>query len=122
MQDTVAPSSTPLAPTTPSKNIEAFQALLEIDAKERKMKEQSGRTKSYVLSVLIPPIGVYYCVKYVFFSRGTEEDIRAGFISLALTVVSGLVSIWLMSSMFAQMSSLGIPQDGNIQEIQKLYQ
>jgi len=71
-------------------------------------------------------------VRYLFFSDGTSEDIKAGVISLALTLVSLLLTIWLSASMFKGLlpgdSSGGINSLKNIaspdsqKEIEKLYQ
>ncbi len=84
----------------PKKNIEAFKALLEVDAQERNMKIREGYTKAYVMSVLLPPIGIYYCAKFLFFSNGTDEDIKAGITSLVITLISLSVSIWISVAMF----------------------
>ena len=123
------PMETPIQPT---KNLDAYKALLEVDAHERNFKKRSGYTGAYVASVLIPPIGIYYFVKYLFFSDGTNEDIKAGVISLALTLVSLILTIWLSASMFKQLlpgdSSRGMDSLKNLtspdsrKEIMKLYQ
>lgn len=97
MTDQTPPSLPPL-PSTGQKNLEAFQALLELDEKERSYKHRQGYLTAYILSLILPPIGLYFCVKYIFFADRTPEDIRAGMISLGLTVVSLLFSMWLLGA------------------------
>ena len=101
-------------PTEPKKNIEAYQALLELDEKERGLKSKQGYSKAYMLSLLFPPIGIYYFFKYLFFVGGSEEDIKAGFISLALTTFAIIVSIWLSVSLFKQVSPLSPSQSSDL--------
>lgn len=112
---------TQIPPIAPQKNLEAFQALLEIDQKEKDIKKREGYMKAYVLSILLPPIGLYYFFKYLFFANGTKEDIRAGIISLILTVILGLLSFWAIVGMFKQTGAV-LPQTGDIQEIRQLFQ
>ena len=84
---------------------EAFKALLELDEKERNIRNREGYYKAYVLSLLIPPIGIYYFFKYLLFGNGNSEDIKAGVLSLVITIVSLLLSIWLFSLAKAKFSS-----------------
>jgi hypothetical protein len=88
--------------------LELFQAMAQLDSKEKEIKSSQGYGKAYLWSVLIPPIGIYYFVKYVFFAGGEEKNIKAGIISLMLTLVSFFLSFWLMVILFKQTTS-GIP-------------
>lgn len=97
----------------PTKNIEAFQALLEIDEKERSIKTRQGYTKAYFWSVLLPPIGVYYFVKYLVFSSRTPDDIKAGWVSLVLTIISLLVTALLLMGLLNQAVSPNPQQINN---------
>lgn len=108
----------------PTKNLEAYGALLEVDSQERKLKASQGYTKAYVVSFLFPPLGVYYFFKYLFFATGSLEDVRTSVISLTLTVASILVSIWSMAVLFKQITPGGasVITPDNIKEIIKLYQ
>jgi len=96
----------------PINNKEAFQALLTLDEKERTVKSRQGYVRAYIWSVLLPPIGIYYLIKYVFFANGTTEDIKAGLTSLILTVISLLLSIWLFGLFFKQATYL-MPSQGS---------
>ena len=93
---------------------QAFQALLELEEKERTMKSRQSYIKAYFWSVALPPIGIYYLIKYIFFSNGTNDDIKAGFISLTLTIVSFLFSMWLFGLFINQASNLMPPQTGDV--------
>ena len=96
------------------KNLEAFQALVELDKKERGFKSQQNYFRAYVLSVLLPPIGIYYFVKYLFFANDTDEDIKAGIISLVITIISLLLSIWFITVFFKQATSTIPSENTNI--------
>lgn len=104
-------------PVSREKNIEAFQALLELDEKERSFEARQGYLKAYALSILFPPVGVYYCIKYVLFSGGTEEARRVGYLSLALTVASFLAGIWVFGLLFSQGSPVN---SGNTDMLKEL--
>jgi hypothetical protein len=98
--------------------LELFQAMAQLDSKEKEIKSSQGYGKAYLLSILIPPVGVYYFVKYVFFTDGEEENIKAGIISLSLTLVSLFLSFWLMAILFKQTTS-GVPSQ-NLQMLKDL--
>lgn len=115
----------------PKKNLEAYAALLEVDAQERNVKARDGYMKAYVMSVLLPPLGIYYCAKYLFFSNGTMDDMKAGVISLALTLASLGIGVWISIGMFKQLVPAGsggidslkdLTVPANQREIIKLYQ
>jgi hypothetical protein len=94
--------STPLAPS--GKNLEAFQALLEIEEKEKTAKKREGYLKAYLWSVFLPPIGIYYFIKYIFFGN-SDSDRKAGIASLVLTIVSFVITGWLTVVFFSQATS-----------------
>lgn len=78
-------------------NKEAFKALLELDERERTIEAREGYYKAYILSVVLAPLGIYYFIKYLFFSNGTNDDIKAGLISLLLTVLTCAIIDWSFS-------------------------
>jgi regulatory protein YycI of two-component signal transduction system YycFG len=98
--------------TEPIKDKEAIQALLTLDEKERTIKSRQSYIHAYIWSILLPPIGIYYFIKYVFFINGTNDDFKAGVTSLVLTIISLLLSIWLFNLFFKQTTSL-MPSQGN---------
>lgn len=95
-----------------AKKFELIKATAELDSKEKAMKSSQGYGKAYFWSVLLPPIGIYYFVKYLFFDGGDREHIKAGIISLILTLASLLVSVLLLAGMFNQATSI-LPGQGN---------
>lgn len=102
--------------------LEFVQTMAELEAKEKEIKSSQGYGKAYLWSVLIPPIGIYYFVKYVFFADGEEGNIKAGIISLILTMISLLLSIWLTFILFKQTTSgqnLQILKDLTVPDNQK---
>lgn len=101
-------------PQTEEEKKQAFQALLELEEKERTLKSRQSYIKAYFWSVALPPIGIYYLIKYIFFSNGTNDDIKAGFISLMLTVISFLVSLWLFGLFIKQTSTMMPSQTGDV--------
>ncbi|MBI5122635.1 hypothetical protein HZA75_02130 [Candidatus Roizmanbacteria bacterium] len=98
--------------------LEFIEAMAQLDSKEKEIKSSHGYIKPYLWSILIPPIGIYYFVKYVFFAERDEEDIKAGITSLILTLVSFFLSFWLMDNLFKQTTS-GIPPQ-NLQILKDL--
>ena len=115
----------------PKKDLEAYKALLEVDLQERRIKETQGYTRAYIVSLLFPPLGVYYFFKYVFFANGTNEDIKAGVISLVLTGAVIVLSVWAFASLLQQLNPAGSSQSidllkktvapENAKELIKLY-
>ena len=95
-------------------NKEAFRALIEIDEKERTFQARQGYWMAYIWSVLLPPLGIYFFIKYLFFANGTRDDFKAGTVSLVLTVISLLLSIWLFGLFFKQATSAIPSPDSNI--------
>lgn len=96
-------------PSNPeTKNLEAYKAILDINEQEQKLKTKSGYMKSYILSLLLPPIGLYYFIKYFFF---TESDgaRKAAIINLVLTVVSLILNIWIFQLFF----NMATPQNSS---------
>lgn len=89
-------------PKPPAKNLEAYQGLLEISQQEQTLKARQGYFKAYLLSVFLPPIGLYYFVKYLFFADTSSDNQKAAVICLVLTVVSLILNIWLFSLFFNQ--------------------
>lgn len=89
------------------KNPENYKALLVLQAQEASLKARRGYVKAYLLSFFIPPFGLYYCIKYLFFADTTSENRKAGIISLMLTTISLFLNIWLLSLFFTQSMPLG---------------
>ncbi|OGK62618.1 hypothetical protein A2334_03400 [Candidatus Roizmanbacteria bacterium RIFOXYB2_FULL_38_10] len=87
------------------KDIEAYQALLEIDTKERSFASRQGYIKAYVLSILLPPIGLYYFIKYIFFGDGSKDDMKAGLMAFLLTICALGISIGISTILFKQMNT-----------------
>lgn len=78
------------------------EAITELNRKEKQILSSQNHTKAYFLSVFLPPIGIYYFFKYLFFVGGDKESIKAGVISLLLTFFSLVLSFWLMMALFKQ--------------------
>lgn len=107
-----------LNPTpTPPKNPEAYQALLQINEQEATLKARQGYLKAYLLSAILPPIGLFYFVKYFFFADTSSDNRKAAVISLSLTIVSLLLSVWLFQLFFNQFAP---PNSQNKEFLQEL--
>lgn len=85
----------------PPKNLEAYQAIIEINSQNQRQERKQNYWKAYILSIGLPPIGIYYFIKYFFFIDD-ENARKTAAISLILTVISLFLSIWLMQSVFTQ--------------------
>ena len=88
------------------KKLKLAETLVELTVKEKEIQSSKGFGKAYFWSFIMPPMGVYYFFKYLFFSGGSREDIQAGIVSLVLTLISILVSLWSLSALLNQTSSL----------------
>ncbi len=100
-----------------AKNLALVQAQADLNSKVKEVTASKGYGKAYVMSVLFPPMGLFYFVKYLFFD-GSDQAIKAGIISLVLTLASLLISILSLAALFNQATS-GMPQ-GNLQMLQDL--
>ena len=98
-----------------NKKIDAFNAQWQIDNQEQTLKRNTGYLKAYILSIFLPPVGIYYFIKYIFFGDKSNENRRAGIWSLILTIVSIMLSIWTMQLFFQQV----IPPKSQNMEILK---
>lgn len=98
----------------PEKSLKAYQALLELDNKMRNIKSSQGYLSAYILSVILPPIGIYYFFKYFFFASGAESARKAGFICLFLTVAAIIVGIWTSMFLFSQVGSITGSQGSDV--------
>lgn len=111
-----------------AKKIELVEAIAQLNSKEKSINSSQGYGKAYFWSVILPPMGIFYFIKYLFFDGGDEEHVRAGIISLVLTLVSLLVSILLLGGIFNQAASMfpkdtinGLTTPGNQNKILDLY-
>ncbi len=68
------------------------------------LKEQQGSVTVlmqigiYAFSVLLPPLGLWPGIKYA--RRSDPKARRVGIIAIALTIVSTVVTLWLIYSLF----------------------
>ena len=88
------------------KKVAYAEAMADLVAKEKEINRKKGYGKAYFWSFFLPPIGLYYFIKYLFFSEGEGESIRAGVISLVLTLVSILISVLFFATILNQASSV----------------
>jgi hypothetical protein len=93
------------------KKFELMKSIGELNMKEEEIKSNQGYRKAYIWSILMPPVGIYYCIKYIFFSRGGSKNMQAGIISLVLTLLSLFISSWAIIGLFKQSTSSLSPND-----------
>jgi hypothetical protein len=94
-----------------NKKFELMKAIGELNMKEEEMKSNEEYKKTYLWSIFMPPIGIYYCIKYIFFTRGGSKNIQAGIVSLVLTLLSLIISSWAVIGLFKQSTSSLSPND-----------
>ena len=95
----------------------AYNALSQIGQQKENIKAKEGFWKAYLWSVMLPPIGIYYFVKYYFFGEGNEGMRKAAIISLILTVASLFLNIWLIQLFFSQAASVNDPNLNSLKEL-----
>ena len=77
------------------------------------------RTRAYMVSLLLPPFGLYYVVKFFMIGDPPAGGARrAAWTCVILTVISVGMTVWFGSAMFSQTANVGglqgvSPQDLN---------
>ena len=93
--------------------VELVQAMSELAEKEQDLKLSEAHRKAYIWSILVPPIGIYYFIKYVFFTGGEARSVKTGKLCLLLAGIS-FVFLILLAAVMMNMSVLTIaPEDQN---------
>ena len=82
--------------------VELVEALVQLNSKEKEIKSSKGYGETYFWSFFLPPLGLYNFVKYLFFTEGEKEKVRAGIISLILALASLFISFWIVAEVFKQ--------------------
>ena len=100
------------------KKLAFAQALADLNVREKEVKKKGSYGKAYFWSAVLPPIGVYFFIKYAFFAGGEEGAKRAGIISLVLTLASILFTLLFSAIILNQALSM-IP-GANLQILQEL--
>lgn len=93
------------------KKLEFVQALSQLESKEKEIRSSQKYRGAYFWSLIAPPIGVYYFVRYLFFEGEKEGSIQAGVLSLILTIISLSISVLFLSSILKQTTSSTSPAD-----------
>lgn len=86
-------------------NSDPPQTILPLQQNEQEMPIKRSYMRAYMLSIFLPPIGLYYFLKYVFFSPKDLGSTKAGIVSLVLTVLSLVGNIWGLQVLFTQFTS-----------------
>ena len=91
--------------------------LLAMQNQSKSSMTGNEKVKAYMVSVLFPPFGLIYAVK--FFTRRTQDSKNAAILCVILTIASSLLLIAIAKSAFSSLSGLG-----NLQNIDpnSLYQ
>ena len=95
------------------KKVAYLQAVADLDAKTSSAKSTGKFLKAYLLSVFVPPIGIYYFVKYTVVGNGADYESKAGVIALLLTICSLVTTIWMTVALFSNTSTMLSP-DSNL--------
>lgn len=98
-------------------NPEAYKAILTLNQQGQDIKDKENYWKTYLWSILLPPIGVYYFIKYLFFGGGSTHERKTAVINLVLTIISLILNIWLMKLFFPSSITGG---DQNLNMIKEL--
>ena len=64
---------------------------------QRNLQSPPNRWRVYLISLLFPPFGLYYTIKYVFVDNDSEEKRRLGWMAVWLTIGVILVSALTIS-------------------------
>jgi hypothetical protein len=69
----------------------------------------------YTMSILLPPLGLWPGIKYVF--QKDEKTKLVGIIAIVLTILSSVITIWLFSNFLSGMLNSSL---GNLNQYQNL--
>lgn len=117
----IAPSPSSIPPVnSPSPQALLEQQRLQAEMLNQNLKAKKNYIKAYTLSLLLPPVGIYYFIKFLFFADGKPEDMRGGILSLVITLASLLINIWLLSASFGMVSKIGGTNVGGGEFLQEL--
>lgn len=100
-----------------NKEIDADALIANILARHQNREQlpQSQRLKSYLVSLFLPPFGLYYVIKFLI--RGEPSARRTAWICLAITIVSILVTWSLAKTVFSSLGQLQGIAPGQLQEL-----
>ena len=56
----------------------------------------------YLISILLPPLGLWPGIKYLFSKNARTK--RAGMIAITLTIISTIITLWLSVALFNNLS------------------
>jgi len=82
------------------------EALLSLNNQEQMLKSKPSYIKAYAVSIIFPPFGFFYFIKYFFFGERSFNDRNAAIICLVLTDVSIAVSALTLQLFFNQAINL----------------
>ncbi len=91
------------------KKLKTFEATADLQRETETLSEKSRYYKAYALSFFLPPIGLYYFVKFFFFDGGSDGGRKAAVISLVVTVISVLLNYWLFNILFTSTLNSVVP-------------
>ena len=78
------------------------------------------KTKAYLVSLLFPPFGLIYVVK--FFLRDQADARKTALVCLALTILAGIIMIVLTNSILSAVPGVNELQNIDLKQIQELTQ
>src|SRR3989339_2238169 len=93
------------------------EALLSLNNQEQMLKSKPSYIKAYAVSIIFPPFGFFYFIKYFFFGDGSLDDRKAAIICLVLTIVSIVISVLTLQMFFNQAINLN---DQNLNVLKEL--
>ncbi len=104
-----------------NKDIDTSILVSNLLAQNREESVPSGqKTRAYLVSLLFPPFGLYYFVKFII--QDSREAKRLAWTSLALTVIAILALWWMTSAIFSSVPQLEQVQNIDLKQLQELTQ
>ena len=78
------------------------------------------KTRAYLVSLLFPPFGLYYFVKFII--QDNAEAKKLAWTSLVLTVIAIIALWWMTSAIFSSIPELEQVQNIDLKQLQELTQ
>ncbi len=102
------------------KNIDVKALVENTFARHATDTPTSGKTRAYLVSLLFPPMGLYYFVKFIV--RDGADAKKTAWMSLVLTIIASVLTWWLLSASFSTNSTIKDIENINLKQIQELTQ
>jgi hypothetical protein len=99
----------------------AHLSLQALQSYEKNFIPVKEKRMAYAVSILLPPFGIIYAIKFYFSDSDKEDHLEAAFLCVILTFVSIIMTAFLLKAMLSSSPGVGQIQQLTPESIQGLY-